>query len=306
MRLLSHPSTGMGTPQSMSRVMARSCSPSVRMPSVQLATALRQCVWAETHSLSRWLKALRRRKKCSSSRHSGAEPQILQRGLSRSGALRGAAGGAGALDVAVREEAVVLRAVGEGHRSRVDVVALQQAEEDVLGGAGVVLRAGGGEQIEGDAEALPGIEELGVEAAGEAVRRQPFGLGADGYGRAVLVAAGDHEDTVAEGALVAGEYGRGEVGADDLTGVEGAVGVGPGDADEYLFRHGIRLDCSTGLGLEHWGVGAHPPLETCPELAERVDGSGGGGSRDSLRLRSGQASLRSALRMRRRVRDRSE
>ena len=113
-----------------------------------------------------------------------------------------------------------------------------------MGGTGVVLGAGGSEQVEGYAQPLPRLQELLVEAGRHLVRGQLLGLGTDGDGGAVLVAAGDHEDAVAAGAVVAGEDVGGEVGADDLSGVEGAVGVGPGYADEYLFGHGTGLDCS--------------------------------------------------------------
>ena len=64
-----------------------------------------------------------------------------------------------------------------------------------------------------------------------------FLLRPDGDRRAVLVAAGDHEHVVAGRAVVAGEDVSGEVGAGDLTDVQGAVAVRPGDADEYLFGH---------------------------------------------------------------------
>ena len=106
----------------------------------------------------------------------------------------------------------------------------------------VVLGAGGREEVEADAEALPGLEELGVELGGDLARRAALLLGADGDRRAVLVAAGDHEDVVAGGAVVAGEDVGGQVGADDLTDVEGAVAVGPGDGDEYLFGHIVRVE----------------------------------------------------------------
>ena len=82
---------------------------------------------------------------------------------------------------------------------------LQQLEEHVLRDAGVVLRAGGGEEVEADPEALPGLEELRVELGGDLAGRAAFLLGADGDRGAVLVAAGDHEHVVAGGAVVAGE-----------------------------------------------------------------------------------------------------
>ena len=87
------------------------------------------------------------------------------------------------------------------------------------------------------------FEELGVELGCDLAGAAPFLLGADGDRRAVLVAAGDHEHVVACGAVVASEDVGGKVGADDLTDVEGAVAVGPGDGDEYFFGH----MCSRGF-----------------------------------------------------------
>ena len=148
-----------------------------------------------------------------------------------------------------------------------------------MGGAGVILGAGGGEKVEGDAQPLPGLQELLVEAGRDLFRGQPLRLGANGDGGAVLVAAGDHENAVAAGAVVAGEDVGREVGADNLARVQGAVGVGPGHADEYLFGHGTGLDCSIprserrlrGRGADFSPRGQVPPPATCG----RPDGEAG-------------------------------
>ena len=153
-----------------------------------------------------------------------------------------AADRARALDVAVEQEALLDGAVGQVHLALVDVADLQQLEEHVLGDARVVLRAGGREEVEADAEALPALEELGVEVRRHLGRGAAFFLGADGDRRAVLVGAGDHQDFVAGGAVVAGEDVRRQVGADYLADVQGAVSVRPGDPDKDTFRH--RADCS--------------------------------------------------------------
>jgi len=47
-----------------------------------------------------------------------------------------------------------------------------------------------------------------------------------------------HEDAIAHAPLIAGEDVGRQIGADDLPGVEGAVGVGPGNAYEHLLCHG--------------------------------------------------------------------
>ena len=74
-----------------------------------------------------------------------------------------AADGAGALDVAVEQEALLDCAVGQLHARLVDVALFEQASEDVLDHADVVLGAGGRVEVAADAEALPGVEELCVE-----------------------------------------------------------------------------------------------------------------------------------------------
>src|SRR3990170_725697 len=56
-----------------------------------------------------------------------------------------AAGGAGAFHVAIQQESLLLSAVGQLHVVLVDVPFLEQAEEDILDGSRVVVRARGGE-----------------------------------------------------------------------------------------------------------------------------------------------------------------
>ena len=76
MRLSSYPSTGTGTPQLRSRVMARSCSPPSRYPIVKFLTlGLKWSCW-RTHSKSRPSKALSFMKKCSVSLITGGLWQI--------------------------------------------------------------------------------------------------------------------------------------------------------------------------------------------------------------------------------------
>src|SRR3990172_8048510 len=71
------------------------------------------------------------------------------------------------------------------------------------------------------------------------LRRATLLLRPDRNWRAVLVGAGDHEDAVAGDAVVAGEDVGRQIGAGDLAQVQRSIGIRPGDADKYGFRHRI-------------------------------------------------------------------
>ncbi len=92
-----------------------------------------------------------------------------------------------AFDVAVGQEAAGLGVVELEHRAFVDVTLFEQAQEHFVHGLLVVFGAGGRVEVEADAELAPGFEELGLEALDNRLRRGALLLGADGYGRAVLV-----------------------------------------------------------------------------------------------------------------------
>ena len=158
---------------------------------------------------------------------------------------------AGALDVAVGQEARVDLAVELLLRLRVDVAVGVQRPEDVLRDGEVVLGVGVGEEVERDAEVAPGFEEADVVALEVLARRQPLLLGANRDRRAVRVAAGDHQDAVAAQAVVAGEDVRRDVRAGQVPQMQVAVGVRPGNknADRLVhlltssFRRGQRPRC---------------------------------------------------------------
>ena len=73
--LLSYPSSGTGTPQDMSLVMALSFKPDSRNEVVKFFTLGFQWSCRLTHSIRSWLKALNFRKKCSVSRKTGVLSQ---------------------------------------------------------------------------------------------------------------------------------------------------------------------------------------------------------------------------------------
>ncbi len=149
----------------------------------------------------------------------------------------GAAGGADTFHVAVGQEALAFRAVELRYRLFIQIASLQQPQENVLGDGGVVGSASGGEEVEGDAQPLPAIEELALVVPGDGLGGLAGLLGLDGDGGAVLVGAGDHEHLVAAGAVVAGEDVRRQVAAGNLPQVQVAVGVRPGDPDEDSLAH---------------------------------------------------------------------
>ena len=149
-----------------------------------------------------------------------------------------AAMGADALDVTVGQEPGAAGAVGQQHGVGVDVVLFLETLEDVLHHPPVVVGVRGGEQVKGDAQALPGIQKLRVIAIQDDVGRDAFLVGAYGDGRAMGVGAGHHQDFVALHAVVTGENIGGQIAAGDVSHVQGAVGVGPGDANENSLGQG--------------------------------------------------------------------
>jgi hypothetical protein len=94
---------------------------------------------------------------------------------------------AGALNIAVRQKALAIRAVGLRYSRVIDIALILQGKEYVLGYPGMVSRAGSGEQIKGDAQFLPRVKKLLVIFGSYFTRRFPFLLSTDGYWCAMLV-----------------------------------------------------------------------------------------------------------------------
>jgi hypothetical protein len=53
----------------------------------------------------------------------------------------------GSLHIAVRKKTLAVMAIGKRHLIFVDVTLIEQLEEKILGNAGMILSAGGGEQV---------------------------------------------------------------------------------------------------------------------------------------------------------------
>ena len=138
---------------------------------------------------------------------------------------------AGPFDIAVGQVAAAALAVRQHHVALVDVVHGKQLQEDVLDDLAMVVGARGSEQVEGDAHPVPGLQEQGLEPVHHHLRRDAFLLGAEGYGRPVLVGPRHHDHLVPLGAMVSGEDVGGEVGPGQVAQVQRPVGIGPGDCD---------------------------------------------------------------------------
>ena len=95
--------------------------------------------------------------------------------------------GTGALRVAIGQEAQTTGTIGLRHGVLINMALSEEIEEDVMSDLGVVRGAGAGEDVEGDAHLLPGIEEVLMIARRYFLGRLPFLLGTKGDRGAVLV-----------------------------------------------------------------------------------------------------------------------
>ena len=82
---------------------------------------------------------------------------------------------------------------------------MKQLQENILRHLGMVLGAGSGEQVEGNTQLLPAVEELCLVKTGYLRRGLAFLFGFNGYRGAVLVRPGYHKNIVASGSVVAGK-----------------------------------------------------------------------------------------------------
>jgi hypothetical protein len=94
---------------------------------------------------------------------------------------------ASALHIAVGEEAVAAVAEGQGHSVLIDIAFILEGAEEVMDCLGMVLRPGRGEQVKGDAQPLPAVEELLMIAAYTLLRAYPLPFSGDGNRCSMLV-----------------------------------------------------------------------------------------------------------------------
>ncbi len=148
------------------------------------------------------------------------------------------------LDVAIREESLLLDVVELPRDLAVHVAVLEQAQEEGLHHAAMVLGAGGGVQVELDAELLPIPQDLCVVAVDDDARGDPLGVGAHGDGRSVDIGTGHHEHAVTDRTVIAGEHVGGQVRAGEMAEVARAARIGPCHGDED--RAGLGVGCGHG------------------------------------------------------------
>ncbi len=110
------------------------------------------------------------------------------------------------------------------------------ARETVVGGGG-----GAAVYVEGDAELLEGLFDHLVVSVANVLRSDPFFLGADGDGHAVLIASANEDDLLALQTEVAHVDVGGHIDARQVPDMHTAVGIGQGRRDrgalEFLFHH---------------------------------------------------------------------
>ncbi len=120
------------------------------------------------------------------------------------------------LDVAIGQEALILLVEVLLADPAVDVALLEQPEEHVLGDRSVIGGAGRGVQVPTDPDPLPALDDLGVVAIDDLLRRHPLGVGPHGDGRAVHIAPADHQHVVAGQPVIAGEDVGRQVGPGEV------------------------------------------------------------------------------------------
>jgi hypothetical protein len=125
--------------------------------------------------------------------------------------------GAFAFQVTIGKIAITLRTIGRRHGIFKYVSLVPEREKDIMNHLGMVRSVGGGEKIEGNAHLPPGFQESLVIPGCYLLRTDSLPFGADGYGGAVHIAAGDHQDMVALQTMVAGEDVSGEISPGDMS-----------------------------------------------------------------------------------------
>jgi hypothetical protein len=106
-----------------------------------------------------------------------------------------------------------------------------------MGHLPVVGRAGIGKQVKADTHPFPRPQELGMIPVNHSLRCDPLLLSANGYGRAMLVASGNHQHVISLEAMIPGEYIGRQVTPCKMAQMQCAVSVGPGHGYQYALGH---------------------------------------------------------------------
>ncbi len=144
---------------------------------------------------------------------------------------------AGPFHVAVGQEALGGGGVPLHGLVREQKTIFLQRQEDGLRDLEMILGMGGGEQVIGDPVALEQFQESIVIFLVDFLDRLAFLIGCDGDRRAMRVGAADHQDIVSLQTVIACDNVTGQMGAGDIPDMDFGIGIGPGDGDQYVFRH---------------------------------------------------------------------
>ncbi len=144
----------------------------------------------------------------------------------------------GAFYVSVWEEPGAVLAIECFYAFFLDKVFLVQIEEDFLDNGFMVRGRRPGEQVKGDAKLSHVLGVFLVVSVDDRLWRGFFFIRSDGDRSPMFVAAGDHQHIVSFESVEPGEDVCWEIASCDMSKVQGAICIGPGDADEYFFSHG--------------------------------------------------------------------
>ena len=146
------------------------------------------------------------------------------------------------LQIAVRQETLAFGAISLQHFVFVDVALLEQSQEHIMSNLSMVGSVSSGEQIEGDAQFPPAIEELSVVFVRYLLWGGRFLFSTNGNWRSVLVTTRNHQHIIALKAMIAGkDIGR-QIGTGDVSQMQGTVGIGPGNTYENAFAQSLSID----------------------------------------------------------------
>ena len=143
---------------------------------------------------------------------------------------------ANSFHIAIWQEPVATRAVGQEHLGRVYISLIQQILKNLLGHLLMIFGVSGSKQVEGYAQPFPRIQKHRMIPAQNIRWRYTFLLSSDCNGSTVGITTGNHQHIVAAHPVVTGKYISGQVAPSDMPHVQWAIGIRPGDADEYTLR----------------------------------------------------------------------
>ena len=103
----------------------------------------------------------------------------------------------------------------------------------------VIVRHRCREQVEGNAQPLPGVQERGVITINNLPGRGPFGVRSHSDWGTMRVTARYHQYLIALKPMVPCKNVSGQIGASKVAEMKRAVGIRPSDPDENTIGHRV-------------------------------------------------------------------